>query len=99
MRREARISKNPTSSRTTKTVGILNIVYNMSGISALRREPARIQNEIMKLDENLNSVCLDHYNAFIINHETFRYCERNVRRFFKFFERERERVEIYRLKF
>ena len=71
MRREARISKNPTSSRTTKTVGILNIVYNMSGISALRREPARIQNEIMKLDENLNSVCLDHYTAFLINHETF----------------------------
>eukprot|EP00938_MAST-03A_sp_MAST-3A-sp1_P003803 g3803.t1 len=50
----------------------------MSGLSALRREPARIQNEILKLDENLNSVCLDHYNAFIINHETFRYCERNV---------------------
>ena len=66
----------------------------MSGLSALRREPARIQNEILKLDENLNSVCLDHYNAFIINHETFRYCERNVRRFFKFFERERESRDI-----
>ena len=41
----------------------------MSGISALRREPAKIRNETLKLDENLNVACLDHHTKrFSLSH-------------------------------
>ena len=49
-------------------------------LGALRREPDRIRDEISRLESDIDEACLDHYNAFIVNHKAFRFVETQVSR-------------------